>query len=489
MKTVPRYLYGDSTPSTLTTNYIALIRELFDFSVEVLVHEHRRGTAAQEVENLSRATDAEIGKAEALLAQVGVALDQTCAGPSESIAARCAARIRKGVEDLVHSESAAARAVVAMEATRAAQVALHAHGACSRAFEKLVLRQELPEAAVSMKVWTEGQSHYAVRLHGQTPYGLAWTADVAVPAQHALGHALRIASVIEHLEVEAPEPTGWLRKEIKIRRQRLDRLYLTELAVDGAGTTVKLRATSEPSSPGYDIAFSDAPAHVQLLRIAGDPSTEDLPWDASETDAAALWSLRDSLVEMLEELAENKQSLVVASLDGTPLNQLETPRALVERLIDAVAPTVREIQRLSLVPEELALKRVLSETQREEVFVSKAELAKKLEPLPMSMRRVFDPLTLWDEPGGPATAVRDAPTPPTGAKPTAAAPAAVPVVATAAPAAAAPNEAGVPHGRSIQSLSAGALRGRDWHGDARDGAGSTGKWPALRPAHVASLPT
>src|SRR5215472_5482671 len=108
MKTVPRYLYGDSTPSTLTTNYIALIRELFDFSVEVLLHEHRRCTAAQEVENLSKVTDAEIGKAEALVSQVGVALDQGCAGHSQSIAARCAARIRSGVEELVRSESAAA---------------------------------------------------------------------------------------------------------------------------------------------------------------------------------------------------------------------------------------------------------------------------------------------------------------------------------------------------------------------------------------------
>ena len=489
MKTVPRYLYGDSTPSTLTTNYIALLRELFDFSVEVLLHEHRRCTATQEVEDLSRATDSEVARAEALVAQVTLAIDRSCAGSSESIATRCAARIRQGVEELVRSEAAAARAVVAMETTRAAQLALHAHGACARAFEKLVLRQELPESIVATKVWIEGESHYGVRLFGQTPYGLQWTTDVAVPAEHALARALRIGAIVEHLEVEAPEPTGWLRKELKIRRQRFDRLYLTELDVDGEGATLKLRASLDPSSPGYDVSFTDAPARVRLQRITGDQSAPDLPNEAGEADAVALWSLRDTLGEMLEELAEKKQSLVAATLDGTPLHQLETPRALVERLIDAVAPTVRQIQQLSLVPEELALKRMLSETQREEVFVSKAELAKKLEPLPSSMRRVFDPLGLWEASEGAIASPTEATPSRRSAPPTPIASTARPPTAPPAPARVT-NEVAVPQqGKPIPSLSAGALRGRDWHGETPDGAGSTGKWPALHPAALAGAPT
>lgn len=49
------------------------------------------------------------------------------------------------------------------------------------------------------------------------------------------------------------------------------------------------------------------------------------------------------------------------------------------------------------MPGELALKRVLGETQREEIFVSKEELRKKLEPLPAALRGIFAPLQLWDE--------------------------------------------------------------------------------------------
>src|SRR5579862_7981645 len=181
MKTQIEYLYGDSTPSPLSSNFIAFLRDLLDFAVDVLVEDDRVRAATQEVAHLEAASETEVGKAIELAAKVGRALDGTGAGGSDSISARCAARIRQGAEELVRSETGAARALIGLEKARIAQVALGARNACWKAFEKLTLRQDLPGVIVAPRLWIEGSSHYVVQLHAHTPYGLRWVLGVKIP--------------------------------------------------------------------------------------------------------------------------------------------------------------------------------------------------------------------------------------------------------------------------------------------------------------------
>jgi hypothetical protein len=392
-----RYLYGDSTPSPLTTDYIAHIQNILDFSIEVLLHETRITDTIQTVENLSDTTDVEVFRAQEIVAHVFHALEQYPRGQDDSIAGRCAARIRQDVEDLVRSESRAAHAVVNIEKARAAQVALVARGACAKAFETLVQRQDPPDSVVTTKVWLQSESHYVARRLGQTPYGLNWTVESEIPASNAFAHVFRMDSISGRVEIEAPVVAGLFHREVKIRPHRFDRFYLVELLVDPTCTTIKLRASPHVSSSGYDVSLSENSSRVEVTRILAGDAVPDSSYEVSDEDAAELRSMRDALVALVGKLREGKQVLVAASFDDTPLHQLETPRQLIERLIANVAPTVAEIARRSLVPGELALKRVLSETQREEVFLSKAELLKKLEPLPAPLHRIFNPLGLWEE--------------------------------------------------------------------------------------------
>jgi hypothetical protein len=390
------YLYGDSTPSPLTTKYIANLQGILDFSVEVLLQENRVSAAKDAVAHLSDVTDGEVFRAEEIVAHVAHALEQYPKGNDNSIAARCAARIRQGVEELVGVEARAARALVAMEKARATQVAAIAGGACAKAFEALVLRQDPPDSVVTTKVWLEGESHYGMRRFGQTPYGLEWTVGVDVPASSAFACLLRMDSVAGRVEIVAPALTGLFHKEVTLRPHRFDRLYLVELILEPAATTIKLRTSPHVSSAGYDVSLYGTSSRAEITRIVEGGVAPDSPHGVSDDDAAALRSMRDALVALTGEFSEGKHVLVAASFDGTPLHQLDTPHILVERLVGTVAPTVEQISRRSLVPGELALKRVLGETQREEVFVSKAELRKKLEPLPGALRRIFDPLRLWE---------------------------------------------------------------------------------------------
>jgi hypothetical protein len=401
------YLYGDSTRSPLTTDFIAFLRDAFDFAVDVLQRDGAVSDAVQRANQLSDATDREIAAAEALVSELSLTLDRVTVGDGDSLAARCSARIRSGIQELVRAEVDASRAAVGTERARAQQAAESARRACARAFETLLLHQDLPDAVTSMKLTVETATQYDVQLRGRTPYGLAWVLGVEVPPQHPLARVLRVEQIVERLQIEAPEEAGWIHKEVKIRPQRIDRLYLAELAVDPSKTILKLRGTPDGTGAGFDLSFWTDSLRIDLVRVV-EPgvANPEPPYEVVGDDAAKLRSLRDALVAHANELVEHKHSLISASLDDTAIHELEPPRVLVERLIANMAPAVEEISRRSLMPGELVLKRLLGGNHREEVFVSKADLLSKLEPLPVALRRVFEPLKLW-EPTEPAPAGAD----------------------------------------------------------------------------------
>jgi hypothetical protein len=390
------YLYGDSTPSPLKTDFIAFLRDAFDFSVQVLLCDSRLTDAAQHAVHLADATEADVGNAEAFATEVLIALDRINVGLPESIAARCAARLRQSVSDAVRTEMEAARANAQAAKARAAHTALGERESCLRAFEALVLRHALPESTPATKLTLENTATYTAHASAATAYGLAWVVALEIPASHPLARVLRLERIVERLEIGAPEEAGWLHKEVKVRPQRFDRLHLTELALYPAETRMKLRASPEGEGIGFDVTFLNESGAIDLRRVLDSGPSPDA-YRVDGEDVAKLQSLRESLTAMALDLGDHKKSLVRASLDDTPLQELETPRVLVERLIGNIAPTVQQIARRTLSPGELVLKRLVKDNQREEVFLSKAELEGKVAPLSAALRRAFDPLELWSD--------------------------------------------------------------------------------------------
>jgi hypothetical protein len=55
---------------------------------------------------------------------------------------------------------------------------------------------------------------------------------------------------------------------------------------------------------------------------------------------------------------------------------------------------VQSVAARSLSPTELVIKRMLADGRREEIFVERAELVRKLDPLPAAHRALFAPLGL-----------------------------------------------------------------------------------------------
>src|SRR5262249_16223902 len=145
---------------------------------------------------------------------------------------------------------------------------------------------------------------------------------------------------------------------------------------------------------GFDVLFGGEEQRPRLMRVGDREETSAPVADMSEADASRLRVLCERLAVPAAELNHHRRTLAEAQLDGQPLSNIDRPGLLVERLIQHLAPIVREIATRSPSPDELVLRRLLSEDRREEIFVTKSELRRRLEPLPPPLRGLFAPLGL-----------------------------------------------------------------------------------------------
>lgn len=378
------FLYGDSTPSSLQTNFLAFLGDALDVCAQVLGFDDVVTRGREDVERLPREAAEEAARLDGLVAIAREALARAPVSGPASPTMRVAGATIEYLESTVAAEKASLWSALEQELAQIPTTEQAAREGCARAFEGLLLRHDLPGAEVSLDLRRGNAERYAARMASHTDYGLRWTLELEVPPNHVLSRVVRLDK-LARIEVDAPELTGWLRKEIKLRPQRLDRHYIAELAIDATSMALKLCAEADGEGGGFDVSVDLLTARYQLARL-GAP---DAPYDLSDTDAAKLRDLHATLLSVAKELARSRRRLIEATLDGAPMWAQHDPREVVDRLVAILAPITWEIATHSLSATELLLKRLTADDRREEVFVSKAALVAKLEPVPERLRPVM----------------------------------------------------------------------------------------------------
>ncbi len=382
------WLFGDSSRSPLEINYIEFLRLALDFSVEVLQAEERIGEGRERGYRLERDADAELAALEALGAAVTKTLE--AARPAaESATSRCAAAIGRGAADAVRGEVSAVKGQLADESARIEAAVQRERERCVKALERLLLHYDLPETKTTLQLPTAG-AVYAARPRGQTTFGPETLLDLEIPAANLFAHDVPVDRLIKGLEVKVPETGGWLRKQSRIVPHKMGRYRIAGVSSGGTDVKMELRLPNDAHT-GFDIVIGGEAQSVQLSPVGKD-AEQHLPYEPDVDDGAKLRQLFDRLAGALAELVHSRRALLDAQLDGGPLAAHAHPSMLVDRLIAAMTPTVKSIAQHSASPGELVLRRLLGGDRREEVFVSKGELAHKLEPLPPARRAVFEPL-------------------------------------------------------------------------------------------------
>jgi hypothetical protein len=390
------FLFGDSSPSTLQIDYIDFLRDALDFSVQVLAADERMQAGAARVSEVRRQAEAEVTRLEALGATQARAIDGVDVGEGESATAQCAQALLRGAAELVRAATDGVRAAAEGDAGRIDEEARRDRRRCVDALATFLKRHDLPEMSSELRLQQQAGNVYAARLYVRALGDLQAVLELEIPASNVLAHVARVDKLMERLEVHAPEAGGWLRKEVKLRPQRLEKELITAFVSGRGENEIQLRGSADGSGVGYDLVMRDDSTRV-ILRRAGE-ATDLPPFDLDDTDSARVIELKDKLRAATADLMRGRQSLVEAAVGEIPLGEHRDPKVLVERLVALMTPVVQEIARRSLTPTELVLKRQTDAGRREEIFVSRRDLQLKLRSLSPASRARFSPLGLGELP-------------------------------------------------------------------------------------------
>jgi hypothetical protein len=389
------YLYGDSTESPLETNYIEFLRDALDFSVAILVGDYRVQALQESCEDHKRSAEGELQQLRALSEKVNQLMAEPF-GPPQSPAQRCAAQIRQGADDAIMRMAGQIKQNLSDQLAQVAGQVQRERSSPLRAIEMLLRHRDLPDSTSHIEVALGGaRSPYVAQVRGRADIGLEWVQALEVPASHLFAQLVKVERLSPNLEVKLPEKGGWRRKGVRVRAHRLGASYITEVMHAAHQATVKLRATPEDDENGYNIVVSGGEPRVRLIQVSkgGEHSP---PFEPMEEDLPRFLELAVLATEAATELSQHRGALREARIDGKALSDFENPSLLVKRLVAKMAPVVTEIARHSLAPDELVLKRVVTDDRREEIFAAKADLIAKLDPVPIALRGVFAPLGLGD---------------------------------------------------------------------------------------------
>jgi hypothetical protein len=388
-----RYLFGDSTESDLEFDYLAFLREVIDSAVVMVECEVTLGVTVEDRRTRELETASVVAAVEDLGKRATQVVGPMASDQPSTPVGRCAAAITAAIQGAVEREAAQARAALAAECEEMDRQDQRQRGRARTVLEKLLRTHDLPGADKTLEVvWTV--SGVKATMRQRTGFGVEAVVSLEIPAGSVLGIDLRADKIAEGVELHAHETAGWLKKSDKVVPHKLGRYQVATVTVGGDTTTVRLRAAPEPGAPGFAVT-SHRNGDLSVEPSGGGPGREVV---VDERNRPALRLLVERLEAAVRALGDNRTGLVSVEIDGVPITQHEHPRVLAERLIAAVAPTVQKIALRSRSPGELVLRRMLGDNRREEIFVSTADLSKRLDGLPLHAREVFAPLQLGGEP-------------------------------------------------------------------------------------------
>ncbi|MBX3227461.1 MAG: hypothetical protein KIT84_13990 [Labilithrix sp.] len=392
------FLFGDLSRAPFVTNFLEELRDALDFAGGIAAADQTIVTADVRREEARGRAEVELARLEAL-AWATIAAAEACdRGGADSASARLAAELGMLVNERRDVADAAVRTKLEEEI-----VVLDADVVAARedyfpTLQDWLLVRAPPKAKQTWRVELipgakKDLHRYRAELGGESPIGLAWTLALAIAEDGIWAAPLRVSRLAEDLAIVTPQLTGLVKKEVKSKRQKVDRHWITGVVDDGETMSIELRAEiGEPE--GFTVTVD--PSAIALVRTgrADDPTVGAFP--VAPEDEPALRDLAAKVRELVRALP--KQRLVSATFDGLPFDgtSAESQPKLVEvvaRLVESLAPTVDDIASRSRSETELVLRRELDDGRREELFMPKARLREKFSGLDEAHQKLFAAVT------------------------------------------------------------------------------------------------
>lgn len=394
------HVYGDSTPFPYDINFVELIRYAVDCGVTLMASQHAIATAVDRSGNFEQLRKQERARLDAMSDAVKLTMTAFMSSSSERMV-RTASRVLETARSVIESELQLLEGQASGELSNTRAGIDRAREFAYRAVETFVLRHDLPNTSVGIRLLANEESYSGQALVA-TPFGIEAVFALAIPTAHEWGKVRRVAELSAGTEVHVPQESGWLSKRMAVAPVKLDKLVVTEVALASDRSLITLRKGPR-SGAGFQLEVTSESQPKAMLRKLGEDGspTGDPTLELDGEDAIHALRLWNRVMDSTHDLAMRRQTMTSATFDGKPLRDVDEPQAIANKLINVLAPVVQEIARRSGAPGELVLRRDLGEGRREEIYITKAELHEKVMSLPATLRPVFDPFELSEGPRSP----------------------------------------------------------------------------------------
>jgi hypothetical protein len=394
------HVYGDSTPFPYDINFVELIRHAVECCVTLMTAQHNIASAVDRSGNFDQLRKQERARMDAMSDAVKLTMTAFMSSHSERMV-RTASRVLEASRSVIESELAMLEGQANGEISNTRATVDRSRELSFRAVEGFVLRHDLPNTSVGLRLLA-GEESYSGQALVATPFGIEAVFALQVPPAHDWGKIRRVSELSAGTEVHVPQESGWLSKRVAVAPVKLDKLVVTEVAMASDRSLITLRKGPRSGS-GFQLEVtSEAQPKATLRKLGEDGSpTPDPIIQLEGEDAVHAMRLWNRVIDSTIDLGSRRQAMTTATFDSKPLKEIDEPQTIANKIINVLAPVVQEIARRSGAPGELVLRRDLGEGRREEIYITKAELHEKVMTLPATLRPVFDPFELHEGPRSP----------------------------------------------------------------------------------------
>lgn len=386
-----RYLYGDSTPFPLSYDFLGTL-EIFMASATraVKLHDEAVSLEAKAAEQ-SQARIAGIGALEKFHQVVMKAIADTANRVSHPSALDYAREVgdlaQRFVGEQQRQVSHANERDAQSTAREVGQRRIEAHAA----IEDLFLRAELSLERATTRAVLQG-AQYQTSATFVTAGNM--TCGYQLRPSAPWDAARKVGDLAKGTSLKVAVKKSFFKGVVTAEPLAIDDYVISQVELAPGRATVCLRKKlTEPDV--LVLTLVDAgPSKLATVEHPGNVDAEALSPELDAQDTERLARLVGAIGDSLRGLHGQKERLVELRLDDKDAMGGALVIELVERFVTLFAPTVAEIARRSPNDAELSLKREHDGGRREEVYLRKADLVDKLQPLWAHGRQVFAPLGL-----------------------------------------------------------------------------------------------
>jgi hypothetical protein len=395
---MPRYLYGDSAPSPLHFNFLATL-ELFVVAASRAIALERE---ACDIDDAARRLVLERARAieslERYHRSVMHSLRDSSSRQLDAFSHEYARTLSETAVRFVDATNASIVSENEREQQRARADSdrrrLDVRALVESFFQHATLPAIDARFSLSLSEGREPKNELGALLTypGQIVCGYA----LSTTAVDEWRHPRKVSEFASGIDLMVGARRSWFKKSAERDVVHLDDLYIGGFILGDDAAEIRLRRRPDQKDALFlkiQRIDTDLVAHVQ---VAHNESDAEGPQSSSidgqdRVHVERLWQLLRSRVAAM---LAHRDRVTGVHLDFEDVFEKNLVVALLERVVDIMAPTVHEIARRSPNRSELSLKVESDLGQREEIYVKKEDLVRKLEVLALEERRLFAPLAL-----------------------------------------------------------------------------------------------